>query len=278
VDVVDEAQPGSAPQPHAEKEKTDEVPKTSSRFSRILPPAVGSLSFGSSRSKMLSPSKTPTKTKEEALRSSNVTSLFSSLASAVDSALDSAVDKAEETPGIDVTSEENSAWDDGDFDFPDDQSLPKETTLPPTDETEEAETKAVLNSEQSTVPLVETSTQSGEEDSVLPRLSDMPLEAQESSTGEEPSAAIGSGTPFEGNIEGDPRYKRLQRVETKRRTAYQQVSTIDTTSVFMGIPRARIATKDRGYERRGQKADSKGQGTMRGCRGKSEARCNTGRT
>ncbi|CAJ1935644.1 unnamed protein product [Cylindrotheca closterium] len=201
-------------QPESEKDATDEAPKSSSGFSGMLPPAVGSLSFGSPRANMLSPSSNSAKGKEETPRSTNVTSLFSSIASAVDSALDSAVDKAPSAPAVDVVSEEHDAWDDEDFDFPDDQSLPKETTVPQVYPGKEVEVAGMSGSaKQATGFPVETSIEPGEKKSALPPLADMSSELQPSSVVDKSVAEdipSDSHSPAEGNIENDPRYKRLQ--------------------------------------------------------------------
>mmetsp|Transcript_36270 Transcript_36270/g.87836 ORF Transcript_36270/g.87836 Transcript_36270/m.87836 type:complete len:1099 (-) Transcript_36270:37-3333(-) len=202
-------------QPEAEKDVPDEAPKSSSGFTSMLPPAVGSLSFGSARSNMLSPSSSSAKAKEETPRSSNVTSLFSSIASAVDSALDSAVDKAPSASAVDKISEEDGAWDDDDFDFPDDQSLPKETTVPQVDSGKEVEATGMSGSSEQAIGLpMETSIESGEKESVLPPLTDMASELQPSSAMDKSVSndiPIDSNTPVEGNIVDDPRYRSLQR-------------------------------------------------------------------
>lgn len=204
----------NATQPDAEKDAPNEASKLSSGFSRMLPPAVGSLSFASPRSNLLSPSLTAAKPKEETPRSSNVTSLFSSIASAVDSALDSAVDQVPSTPAVDVISEEDGAWDDDDFDFPEEQSLPKETTVPKVGSGNEVETTGMSGSSEQAIGLpMEASIEPGEKQSMLQPLADVPSELQPSSAVDKSvvnDIPIDSDTPVEVHIEDDPRYRRLQ--------------------------------------------------------------------
>lgn len=219
--------PINGSQPEAAKENSDKEQKSSSGLASLLSPAVGSLSFASPRSNILPHSSAPATTKEETPRSSNVTSLFSSIASAVDSALDSAVDKAAANPAVDKVLEEDGAWDDEDFDFPGEQSPPKETIVPQVDAGKEVESNEnSVSSANLIVSAKEPLVGSFEEESELPthRLSDLqPLSPIDVSVGGD--VGMDPSTLLEGNIENETRYKKLLQELRQReeQLAYKSV-------------------------------------------------------